>query len=112
MMEALLIDEVSWRMNTQACVNVYIHIRVLTCCSDGGIIDRRGVMENEHTGMCHIHIRVKRVLTGCSDGGIIDRRGVMENEHTGMCQCIHTHKSKESTYSTVVMEALLIDEVS
>ena len=85
-------------MNTQACVNVYIHIRVLTCCSDGGIIDRRGVMENEHTGMCRIHIRVKRVLTGCSDGGIIDRRGVMENEHTGMCQCIHTHKSKESTY--------------
>ena len=69
MMEVLLIDEVSWRMNTQARVNVYIHIRV------------------------------KRVLTHCSDGGIIDRRGVMENEHTGMCQCIHTHKSKESTYS-------------
>ena len=87
-------DEVSWRMNTQACVNAYIHIRVkrvLTRCSDRGIIDRRGVMENEHTGMCHIHIRVKRVLTACSDGGIIDRRGVMENEHTGMCQCIHTH---------------------
>ena len=103
-MEVLLIDKVSWRMNTQACVNVYIHIRVkrvLTICSDGGIIDRRGVMENEHTGMCqciYIHIRVKRVLTSCSDGGIIDRRGVMENEHTGMCQCIHTHKSKESTY--------------
>ena len=55
-------------------------------------------MENEHTGMCQCHIRVKRVLTGCSDGGIIDRRGVMENDHTGMCQCIHTHKSKESTY--------------
>ena len=55
MMEVLLIDEVSWRMNTQACVNVYIHIRVkrvLTSCSDGGIIDRRGVMENEDTGMC------------------------------------------------------------
>ena len=68
MKEVLLIDEVSWRMNTQACVNVYIHIRV------------------------------KRVLTRCSDGGIIDRRGVMENEHTGTCQCIHTHKSKESTY--------------
>ena len=64
-MEALLIDEVSWRMKTQACVNEYIHKRV------------------------------KRVLTSCSDGG---RRGVMENEHTGMCQCIHTHKSKESTY--------------
>ena len=50
-----MIDEVSWRMNTQACVNVYIHIRVkrvLTNCSDGGIIDRRGVMENEPTGMC------------------------------------------------------------
>ena len=46
----------------------------------------------------YIHIRVKRVLTSCSDGGIIDRRGVMENEDTGMCQCIHTHKSKESTY--------------
>ena len=46
----------------------------------------------------YIRIRVKRVLTICSDGGIIDRRGVMENEHTGMCQCIHTHKSKESTY--------------
>ena len=61
-------DEVSWRMNTEACVNVYIHIRV------------------------------KRVLTYCSDGGIVDRRGVMENEHTGMCQCIHTHKRKESTY--------------
>ena len=69
MIEVLLIDEVSWRMNTQACVNVYIHIRV------------------------------KRVLTDCSDGGIIDRRGVMENEHTSMCQCIHTHKSKESTYN-------------
>ena len=68
-MEVLLIDEMSWRMNTQACVNVYKHIRV------------------------------KRVLTSCSDGGIIDRRGVMENEHTGMCQCIQTHKSKESTYS-------------
>ena len=82
-------NEVSWRMNTQACVNVYIHIRVkrvLTRCSDG---DRRGVMENEHTGMCqctYIHISGKRVLTCCSDGGIIDRRGVMENEHTGMCQ--------------------------
>ena len=89
------------RMKTQACVNVYIHIRVkrvLTSCSDGGIIDRRGVTENEDTGMCQCHIRVKRVLTSCSDGGIIDRRGVMENEHTGMCQCIHTHKSKESTY--------------
>ena len=52
-MEVLLIDEVSWRM--KACVNVYIHIRVkrvLTHCSDGGIIDRRGVMENEDTGMC------------------------------------------------------------
>ena len=35
-----MIDEVSWRMNTQACVNVYKHIkvkRVLTSCSDGGI---------------------------------------------------------------------------
>ena len=63
-----MIDEVSWRMNTQACVNVYIHIRV------------------------------KRVLTICSDGDIIDRQGVMENEHTGMCQCIQTLKSKESTY--------------
>ena len=52
----------SWRMNTQARVNVYIHIRV------------------------------KRVLTHCSDGGIIDRRGVMENEHAGMCQCIHMCK--------------------
>ena len=96
-MEVSLIDEVTWRMNTQACVNVYIHMRVkrvLTHCSDGGgIIDRRGVMENEHTGMCqciHIHIRVKRVLTHCSDGGIIDRRGVMENEDTGMCQCTYT----------------------
>ena len=55
-------------MNTQACVNVYIHKRV------------------------------QRVLTVCSDGGIIDRRGVIENEHAGKCQCIHTHKSKESTY--------------
>ena len=55
-MEVLLIDEVSWKMNAQACVNEYIHMRV------------------------------KRVLTGCSDGGIIDRRGVMENERTGMCQ--------------------------
>ena len=79
MMEVLLIDEVSWRMKTQACVNVYIHIRVkriLTSCSEGGIIDRRGVMENEDTGMCqctYIHIRVKRVLASCSDGGIIDR---------------------------------------
>ena len=63
-----MIDEVAWRMNTQACVIVYIHIRV------------------------------KRVLTACSDGGIIDRRGVMENEDTGMCQCIHTHNRKESTY--------------
>ena len=69
MIEVLSIDEVSWRMNAQACVNVYIHVRV------------------------------KRVLTVCSDGGIIDRRGVMENEHTGMCQCIHTYESKESTYS-------------
>ena len=54
-MEVLLIDEVAWRMKTQACVIVYIHIRVklvLTSCSDGGIIDRRGVMENEDTGMC------------------------------------------------------------
>ena len=54
-MDVLLIDEVSWRMNTQACVNVYIHKRVkrvLTVCSDGGIVDRRGVTENEHTGMC------------------------------------------------------------
>ena len=67
-MEALLIDEVSWKMNIQACVNAYIHIKV------------------------------KRVLTRCSDGEIIDRRGVVENEHTGMCQCIQTHKSKESTY--------------
>ena len=84
-------------MKTQACVNVYICVkRVLTSCSDGGIIDRRGVMENEDTGMCQC---VKRVLTSCSDGGIIDRRGVMENEHTGMCQYIQTHKSKESTYS-------------
>ena len=57
------------RMNTQACVKVCIHKRV------------------------------NRVLTRCSNGGIINRRGVMENEHTGMCQCIHTHKSKESTYS-------------
>ena len=43
MMEVLLIDEASWRMKTQACVNVYIHIRVkrvLASCSDGGIIDR------------------------------------------------------------------------
>ena len=34
---------------------MYIRIRVkrvLTGCSDGGIIDRRGVMENEDTGMC------------------------------------------------------------
>ena len=60
MTEGLLIDEVSWRMNTQACVNIYIHIRV------------------------------RRVLTACSDGGIIDRRGVMENEDTGMCQCTYT----------------------
>ena len=60
MMEVLLIDEVSWRMKIQACVNVYIYIRV------------------------------KRVLTGCSDGGIIDRQGVMENENTGMCQCTYT----------------------
>ena len=59
-MEVFLIDEVSWRMNTQACVNVYISIRV------------------------------KRVLTRYSDGGIIDRRGVMENEHAGMCQCTYT----------------------
>ena len=54
-MEVLLIDEVSWKMNAQACVNEYIHMRlkrVLTVCSDGGIIDRRGVMENERTGMC------------------------------------------------------------
>ena len=54
MMEVLLIDEVSWRMNTQACFNVYKHIRVkrvLTSCSDGG------VMENEDTGMCQcIHM--------------------------------------------------------
>ena len=70
-MEVLLIDEVSWKMNAQACVNEYIHMRVkrvLTVCSDGGIIDRRGVMENEHTGMCqcmYIHIRGKRVLTSC-----------------------------------------------
>ena len=76
-MEVLLIDEVLWRMNTQACVNVYIHIRVkrvLTGCSDGGIIDRRGDMENEHAACVnvYIHIRVKRVLTRCSDGGIID----------------------------------------
>ena len=82
---------------------MYIHIRVkrvLTGCSDRGIINRRGVIENERTGMCQcIHMRVKRVLTVCSDGGIIDRRGVMENEHTGMCQCIHTYESKESTYS-------------
>ena len=59
MMEVLSIDEVSWRMKTQACVNVYICVkRVLTSCSDGGIIDRRGVMENEDTGMCqciHTH---------------------------------------------------------
>ena len=44
-MEVLLIDEMSCRMNTQACVNVYIHIRVkrvLTGCSDGGIIDSHG----------------------------------------------------------------------
>ena len=27
MMEVLLIDEVSWRMNTQACVNVHTHKR-------------------------------------------------------------------------------------
>ena len=41
MMEVLLIDEVSWRMNTQACVNVYICVkRVFTSCSDGGNIDR------------------------------------------------------------------------
>ena len=69
MIEVLSIDEVSWRMNAQACVNVYIQVkRVLTVCSDGGIIDRQGVMENEHTGMCqcmYIHIRGKRVLTSC-----------------------------------------------
>ena len=59
-MEVLLIDEVSRRMNTQACVNVYKHIRV------------------------------KRVLTSCSDGGIIDGRGVMENEQTDTCQCTYT----------------------
>ena len=42
-------------MNTQACVNECIHKRVkrvLTGCSDGGIIDRRDVMQNEHAGMC------------------------------------------------------------
>ena len=57
-MEVLLIDEVSWRMKTQACVNVHIRVkRVLTSCSDGGIIDRRGVVENEDTGMCQcIHM--------------------------------------------------------
>ena len=95
MMEVLLIDEVSWRMNTQACVNAYIHIRVkrvLTRCSDGGIIDRRGVMRM-NTQACvnvYIHIRVKRALTRYSDGGIVDRRGVTENECTGMCQRTYT----------------------
>ena len=60
-MEVLLIDKVAWRMKTQACVIVYKHMRVkrvLTDCSDGGIVDRRGVMENERAGMCqciHTH---------------------------------------------------------
>ena len=29
----------------------------------------------------------------------VDEVSLHENEHTGMCQCIHTHKSKESTYN-------------
>ena len=96
-----MIDEVSWRMNTQACVNVYKHIkvkRVLTSCSDGGIDEASWRMNTQACVNVYIHIRVKTELTRYSDGGIIDRRGVMENEHTGTCQCIHTHKSKESTY--------------
>ena len=80
-MEVLLIDDVLWRMNTQACVNVYIHIRVkrvLTVCSDGGILLIDEVSWRMNTQACvnvYIHIRVKRVLTGCSDGGIIDSHG-------------------------------------
>ena len=95
MMEVLLIDEVSWRMKTQAFVNVYISIkRVLTSCSDGGINEASWRMKTQAYVNVYIHIRVKRVLTSCSDGGMIDRRGVVENEDTGMCQ---THKSKENT---------------
>ena len=85
----------SWRMNTQACVNVYIHMRLReylqTVVMEVSLIDEVSWRMNEQACVnVYIHMRVKRVLTDCSDGGIVDRRGIMENEHTDTCQSTYT----------------------